>query len=496
MFAGTYYSKYPERMNNLAQIVEGASTVLPVEIFDRQYGTMNERNIFVPPLKDHVVGTLSAQDMERVYRHYRYAVTINTVKDSGTMFARRAFELLASGTVTVSNVCRGLRNAFGDLVPMSDDAAETAETVRRLHSTSDGDRYKAAALRKVLREHTYADRLRYILSRVSGVPLPRRVPQITVVIEVADPAVVERAASLVGSQQGVDVALVLACHADVDIDVASFPALVGARVVRLGPGAGDEPALVDGSSGLAVMRAGDWYGPHYLEGLALAWRYAPDDVVGKARRFVGGGGRVRLEGADDGEYARVPGEALTMASSLVPAALLNGVSVARVLDMADVSEIASSGVSIDRFDYCSDHEGDVDVAMSSELSIDLGLSADDFHALPASDRARTAAEGEWWVRDLALGSSELVEGVSVERAMRGAHVVSELDPQEEAMVWSRSELPLKLADGRMVDGVRVDGTGSEIVTPVIERGETSSRWGLRVRGPGNADIHRVWLVAS
>ncbi len=90
---------------------------------------------------------------------YRYGINMNTIKQSQTMFARRVFELLASNTVVVSNFSRGVRLLFGDLVISSDDAAELHRRLKPFCANDiDYRKFRLLGLRKVMEEHTYADR--------------------------------------------------------------------------------------------------------------------------------------------------------------------------------------------------------------------------------------------------------------------------------------------------------------------------------------------------
>ena len=89
------------------------------------------------------------------------------------MFARRVFELLASNTLVVSNFSRGLRLMFGDLVVATDSGTQMRRRLEQIEAHSNGnERMRAMALRKVLREHTYAERLSFVAQH-AGVTLPR-----------------------------------------------------------------------------------------------------------------------------------------------------------------------------------------------------------------------------------------------------------------------------------------------------------------------------------
>ena len=110
---------------------------------------------FPPEYQPYIVGTLPFDQIDKAYKGYRYAINLNSIKQSQTMFARRVFELLASNTITVSNFSRGVRLLFGDLVITTDSGSEM---VRHLNKVANDDTHsrklRLAALRKVMQEHT------------------------------------------------------------------------------------------------------------------------------------------------------------------------------------------------------------------------------------------------------------------------------------------------------------------------------------------------------
>src|SRR5690606_1573461 len=135
----------------------------------------------------YIVGTLPFSEIDKAYKGYRYAINLNSIKQSQTMFARRVYELLGSNTITVSNFSRGVRLMFGDLVLTSDSGAEIVNRLRQLEENPlTADKFRLAGLRKVLREHTYQQRLDYILSKVTGKEYSHPLPGYTVISPVSN----------------------------------------------------------------------------------------------------------------------------------------------------------------------------------------------------------------------------------------------------------------------------------------------------------------------
>lgn len=371
VFAGGYYVRYKERMRDLKAILGGALQVMPVEIFDRNYGTTLEEYAFPAEFSKHVVGTLRPQELDVAYKGYRFALNLNSVKSSQTMFARRVYELVASNTLTISNYAKGLSVVFGDLVPMTDSEPGTAALLRELQADPDRtDRMRAIALRKVLREHTYGERLRYLLALCSGTAYEPSTPTVTVLAVARSIDDLERHRATVAQQ----------CHVRVEVRVLTASEDVAEAARALSWSVVDEPGgtladLLPAGGLVSVLHPDDWYGASYLEDLASAWQYVEGGAVGKAARFALDGGAPILV-TDGDEYHLTTG--LNVRRSMLDHEAARHVSLSALLDgrypvlPEDVRQLA-----LHRFDYC---EGGADAGhealqeASSELDIDTGRS--------------------------------------------------------------------------------------------------------------------------
>ncbi|EFN2762167.1 FkbM family methyltransferase [Campylobacter coli] len=166
-FAGSYYLRYPQRQLDFENLINAIKPYKNITIYDRNFNNPHPHYTFPNCYKDMIIGNLPFDEIIKAYKGYRFGITMNTVKQSQTMFARRAFELIACNTFVVSNFSRALRNFFGDLVISSDNIQELKH---RLSLVCNDEFYckkiKLGSLRKVMKEHTYADRLKFIASVV------------------------------------------------------------------------------------------------------------------------------------------------------------------------------------------------------------------------------------------------------------------------------------------------------------------------------------------
>ena len=373
-FAGSYYARYPERARDFREIVTAVAKFRPVAIYDRGQGADDARYRFPPDYAPLIVGTLPFERIEEAYKGYRYGLNFNSIKQSQSMLSRRVFELLASNTIVVSNYARSLRLMFGDLVIASDNG----DTILSRLAALAGDdataaRFRLAALRKAIAEHTAEDRFAYVVGKVAGVPVPRLTPPFVVVAAAADQAGVDGIVQAFRRQTYAAKGLVLV------VPDGFLPAgvadLAGLRVVSMAE-AGTLRAADIASPGawIAPMSGDDYYGPNYLLDLALATRYAPGPVIGKAAHYAWSAAeRVRLVA---GDTYRVAGTVPARAGAIRADRLT--VSLGELLsDLATRPLTDPAALSLDPFNYCRGAAAggdDIRAVVDDLAGLDAGMS--------------------------------------------------------------------------------------------------------------------------
>ncbi|MFP4312202.1 MAG: glycosyltransferase, partial [Nitriliruptoraceae bacterium] len=183
VFGGTYYrNRHPERREQLEALLDGARD-LGLIIFDRTHGQESDTVGFPERFRPHVQGGVPYDEMVRIYREHRLFLNTNSVIHSPTMFSRRVFELLASGTPVVSTPSVGVETIFGDLVPIVSTAEQARERIEEL--LTDDARWQelsAGGMRLVLGEHTYQHRLARIAALAGYEVTPYADRQATVLL--------------------------------------------------------------------------------------------------------------------------------------------------------------------------------------------------------------------------------------------------------------------------------------------------------------------------
>ena len=345
-FAGSFYVKYKERSRIFMELAP-LFKEYGLDIYDRNYkkeetdnntqstsvaSPIAENYYFPEELRDCILGGLPYSEISRAYKGYRYGINMTSMVQSGFMFARRTFELLACNTVTVSNYSRGLEVFFGDLMIATNNRERLKEQLNTFCGTELGYRkYRLAGLRHVLTNHLYEDRLDLIAQKVLNRSIKRPMPEILVVCaednehvhQMFETQTYENKRLLIGSPETL-------------IDTLSFDYVT-------------------------IFSPQDYYGKNYLLDMALATRFADDSIIGKAA-YYSGGKLLYKEKA----YTHVS-EPLMLTHQMASRSLFNEtVTIGKLLSFHPQETI----LSLDEFNYC-ENAGSCDEV--DDIIIDTGV---------------------------------------------------------------------------------------------------------------------------
>ncbi len=380
-FAGAYYVRYPERTRDLGDFVMELPAFRPLEIYDRNYGKNDPNYQFPAEYQRYIVGTLPFDQIDKAYKGYRYAINLNSIKQSQSMFARRVFELLASNTITISNFSRGLRLLFGDLVITTDSGTEI---VRRLNRVADNEEHsrklRLAGLRKVMSEHTYAHRLAYVVSKVRGKAVEQSLPHIAVLAHAGTRREIEAIQAHYQRQRYANTALYVVVGSGVippPSDDARVHIINSAQAKNIVVGGLDNQAEM-----VAGMVAEDYYGPNYLEDIALATRYTQADLIGKAARYTWESGRCQLKQPDD---AYRPVQCLPARAAAIRLPAIAKENILEWVQSLGTRQLqVDQGLAIDEFNYCEQGAAADSVQVGDKVDdlpgLNTGISIEDLLA--------------------------------------------------------------------------------------------------------------------
>lgn len=167
-FAGKWYEeKHLQRKKDIKLLFTPAKE-LGLDIYDRMYAHQKSKFKFPDQYVSNIVGSLNYEDMPKAYKLYKVFLNVNSVKDSPTMFSRRVFEILASGVNLISSYSLGIKKTFNNIVPLSRSEEDTKKHLEKLLNDDEySERLRLLGVREVYSKHLYKHRFGQILKQVS-----------------------------------------------------------------------------------------------------------------------------------------------------------------------------------------------------------------------------------------------------------------------------------------------------------------------------------------
>jgi 2-polyprenyl-3-methyl-5-hydroxy-6-metoxy-1,4-benzoquinol methylase/glycosyltransferase involved in cell wall biosynthesis len=338
-FAGTYYAnRHDQRRKDMDYLLKPCLD-FGLEIFDRRYGYAGpnaEHYQFPEVYQSAIRGRLEYGEMIKAYKRYRCFLNVNSVKDSDTMFSRRVFELLASGTPVISTYSAGIASILGDDTVLFTDSEETTREhlSRLLEDQEFWVKTSVRGLRNVFRGNTYADRFRFLKEK-AGTPDLTVAPAVVAVVVAHTPADLEDALASVSRQTVPPKQIViLAEEPPNSADLARGGFEGGQLSFYPATKPGFQAFLREFSRNdldlVAFIRPGAGYSENYFEEFLHASNYAPVDILGRHTFFH----------SDDGETLKLtnPGSEFKLVSG-VPSASVCVKS--KRLDLAILERVAN-----------------------------------------------------------------------------------------------------------------------------------------------------------
>ena len=296
-FAGSWVSRrYPERAERLRYLLEPA-VEHGLHIFDRNLSRIEFGLDYRFPdrYNEAIKGTLTYEEMLTAYRCYDVMLNVNTISESPTMFARRVFESLASGTPVISSESVAMSRMLGGRVRVSRSMEDTQGHLEDLLEDEEARvREGHLAYRHVHENHTYRLRMNEVFRRIGVEPLDTGQPSVSVVTPTMRPENVAHCLETFRKQTYENKELVLILNnAEFDVgairkDVASIPNVQMLHVegrTTLGDCLNRGVEAASGSY-VAKMDDDDYYGERYISDSVLAASFSDAEIVGKGVYFV------------------------------------------------------------------------------------------------------------------------------------------------------------------------------------------------------------------
>lgn len=358
-FAGGYYALQKERSKDLETLFDACSDLFSIDIYDRNVYPGNPDYTFPEKYQKHIVGSLPMNKIDVAYKGYMWGITLNTVKNSSTMQARRIFELLACNTLSISNPCVGITNLLGDLViSYTDDESFQ----NRIHLLQDQlfaeDKLKLQALRKVLTQHTYYERIKTLVKDVLFWDLEDAAEEICVYSVVSSQAQIDAVMRSFERQAYPNKTLVFVVEHDGDYVVSDEATLIYLNSEQF-------VSEIKKAEWYAYFSPDHYYGVHYLTDLSVSLTYSSASAIGKGCYFSNDRGTYEQH---ECELKYQMTDSLKIDRSIINARLARNMHLSDAVKQGAVVDTVAC-LSIDPFHFCENEPG-----MTCEIVEDIPLA--------------------------------------------------------------------------------------------------------------------------
>lgn len=287
-FAGGWYALQPERCVDFEKIFDLCSEILGIDIYDRNVYPGNPDYTFPDKYKESIVGSLPMNKIDIAYKGYECGITMNTVKRSSTMEARRIYELLACNTISMSNPCSAIKNMFGDLVIVWEDENQFREELEKIKNTPNyKEKLTLAALRKVMLQHTYEERLAKICEDALGWEKEKKAEKICVFSVVGSAGEVNRVLRNWKRQKHLSELILILKETEKISEIENI------RCIDLKEY--DSIVSVIDADWYCYFSTDNYYGENYLTDYIVATKYSSAPIIGKGSYFKNISGTYLLE---------------------------------------------------------------------------------------------------------------------------------------------------------------------------------------------------------
>ncbi|MCR8744697.1 glycosyltransferase [Romboutsia lituseburensis] len=277
-FAGSYYgATFIERQHQF-EIIASICNEYGLDIYDRHFGTTNPLRMFPQKYKDNIIGNLKGEEIVKAYKGYKFGINLNSIKGSYTMFARRVIELMASNTVVISSPSIGMEEFFGDLtIHDTDNIKSSIDKLKEDEIYY--KKYRLLALRRVLKDHTYEDRIKDIVEKSLNIKLSNKFKTVAVVAFVENEEEIKKIEYMFNNQLYINKNLYIICR--FNVNKSKKPNIYDIKSIEY-----KKVQDLIKEEYISYINTKDFYGPYYLTDLMYATLYAPQcEAIGKSSYY-------------------------------------------------------------------------------------------------------------------------------------------------------------------------------------------------------------------
>lgn len=439
VFAGSYYPNFQERNYDLVRLLDLALEGPGLDIFDRNHAKSTD-HVFPEKYRDCIIGSVEPDHMGDIYKGYKFGITVNTIKDSQTMFARRVFEQMACNMVTLGIYTRAMHNLLGNLILAADDASELKKKISYFDTNPSYYRkFRLLGLREILLKHTYRIRLKTIAEITIGAAIQDEMPTVTVITTASEPSDIVSMTQMFRSQTYPKKKLIVVFNPS---ENWKFTDSTDISFISRDKANQTEIVKAVQSEYISLFHPSDSYDVNFLTDLMLGFNYSPTEAITKATYYRREGDSSIILSDDYAQYSPISEYQLRRAVSKTTAH--SSRTVGDLLDhMVGNEPQNAEAISIDEFNYCENAKGEMPQEIHDIDGIFTGVSIDKLSSKMPLGRP-IVQSGSYAINDLpARMSSKPVRGVVMDSNSEGHLVVtSEMATGNHDYIKFKEKIPI------------------------------------------------------
>ncbi|QTN00780.1 glycosyltransferase [Sediminibacillus dalangtanensis] len=181
LFSGSWYVKYPHRIIDTERIFDGViENGTDLKIVDRNYQLKLDRHFFPKKYVKYVSPAVDHNTLQKLHKLYDWAINLNSVKESKTMFANRIYELQALGNILLSNYSVGVNDKFPNIFLIH--SKDEVKDILNSFSEEEIYRHQITGIRRVMSWETTFHRIQEVLEK-TNTPVERVQKTVGIVVK-------------------------------------------------------------------------------------------------------------------------------------------------------------------------------------------------------------------------------------------------------------------------------------------------------------------------
>lgn len=165
LFTGSWYKKYPHRHVDTRMLFDGVIEAnRELKIIDRNFELKLSQYFFPVEYLKYVSPSIEHAYLQKFHKVFDWAINLNTVQESNTMFANRVYELQALGNILLSNYSVGVNNKFPNVFLIHNKS----EIKKIMESFTEEEifHHQILGIRRVMSHETSFHRIESLLEKI------------------------------------------------------------------------------------------------------------------------------------------------------------------------------------------------------------------------------------------------------------------------------------------------------------------------------------------